>query len=1056
MCGVSGVGGHDVPLPSLVTSSDKWLVYGCATDALVVCALKDGLASSCSSNAGSTGGESDFVQNTSVVSLPAGEELSVVCIHPVKDLLCVGTTLNGVYLTTAANPNFSAGAKLSLRFSGIVSHCACFVNGVEEGHDILVMSCLLEEALVECHKLLLWDICSKALLWRGCTEAMVSITAVPGVVGFASCSRRHLLMWSFRNGASSASSLTSTANSAVGADEGSGGTITVFSKTFAAVEELHDVEYVCVVTPASSAEKSLTVLTTKGFLVSFNLHSGEPLKWMDCKISSVTSAYRCGGDIVVCGGLVRFFSEDWVFRGKIRPPEHSLHPGTPHAPHSTGLTCIGAAPCGGNAIAFFFTGGGIVRCRIGRLGVEAKMCDSVSTCSKLTFHCVYEYVPISPHDAPIQLLALTPDVICLHSRHQLRLYGTPLLFSRGNMSFESTCCAYHRDLGVIAMYESSTHQIVAVTPGLERVLCRLGLEVPLTALITLEDNQFVGASTANTIIYLEGQWGEDMQHFSLRLLRIQRFAELKTPFTHLAYSAGVLHVASSREVVNLHTGHITSFNDDIIALIPASGGALLVAHTHSCIFLSPGGVTPVGFPFLEADLRGAASSLGRRYVALYNEGNVHVVELSSGKRVKHISAQRGASGASPTTIRCVGFTADDSSIVVCDSRGVLEVHGFEGTGLISPGIYGDATSADDTNTNRFSRESSCSSSRRAKQLDGPTSTELQNRFKDLHGFYEASRRVATERKAYKLPERHSKFASSTGANSSSGRSTPSPPTSANRSSGKNAFRVQDGDEGLLPTPKKSPYPARRWKAADVPASLLNVGAVGNEILVSASLVEVSALTSIDSKHNDLSSVLEGGAATLSWAVNDIPRDSGKCRVPDSPAYVLQSPTRKGEPLLSPMKVPEDDVVNVDSFDRVDPRRIERLHSQTAGHDDPTALRCDRTNSSGGIASLRARSLDIRDGLKELADAYERLGEEDGDDVDETTMEEMFSTVSRLYTRLQSRQSRRSNSSCSFASDQSSASINAMLANLQLLQCQNSRIEAQNREILSKLSSANGR
>nr|CCC94919.1 conserved hypothetical protein [Trypanosoma congolense IL3000] len=1066
MSGVSQIGGHGVSGPSLVTANLKWLVHSCAADTLAVCALKDGSSNSTSSP------DSDFISTVELVMLPESEQLTVLHLHPTKDLLFVGAKPTGLYLTPVINAELGDDSELLPRSTGNALS-ATFIDGGEKGSDVLVVSCgHAEGTATEGNTLFIWNVQRRSLLWRGSTEAMISMSPVPGTTGFASCSRKNVFLWNIRRGEgggytggfSNAPVGDGTAKSEVGGDE----VITVIRKKCATVKGLRDMEYVSVVPPAASPESSLVLLTAKGFLVSFDIQSGEALKWMDCKISDVATAYQIADDIVVCGNIIRFFSAlTWEFRGKIKPSDYFSATNISFPLRFSNLVFKGAATCDKNALALFFSEGFMSRYRV--VWPRCVTGRFQSTSVKLSLHRVYQYMPLFLENSPLFWLPLSHDVMCLWSPKKLQLYRVDSWFNTANIDFESNFVAYHRRLNVLVFYIHSTGSLLVLPRRLENavflknMLCRVTVEEPLTTLIGIEANRFVGVSPGNILFYFEGRWDAIELDFHLRQVRATPFSGLTNPLKHLVWTAGVLCAASVRDVVNLHTGRCITLEYDIVGLLAGGDGVLLVIHSHACVFLGATSLKSVGTTILGAAFGGGTTSAEGKLAVVHSDRSVYVVDMVGARCVKHFKASQEAHAVEASTILSAGFTEDGSNIIICDSAGLLKLFKL-GDLCTAPCITdGDGTSQDEVSAASFCGENSGFCMGRDEQPEGPTNNQLQTRLQDLNDFYEASRRASSSRRTDGQSNASARDVRRDDDRSSAEKPSEDSPASAHGGTG-SIISPSPHEKDPLVSHQESVHSARCWKADEIPAKLpsvaVPVGSGKNDVGVSVSLVEVSALTSVESRQNDFSACTmpEGDAGAVSRSMCDIsPNNREEAVGTDVPAYVMRSPTRKGELSMSPNKNPEDDVVNVDSVDGADARQsVHGFRRPADYHDVANDFPIERGTMNTSSSSIRMKSLEIRKGLRELADAYERQGEENEDTVDEETVDELFSIVSRLYTKLQARQNRRSNSSVSITSDLSTASMNAMLAGIHCLQCQNNRIEAQNRDILSRLSSVSDR
>ncbi|ORC84903.1 uncharacterized protein TM35_000401700 [Trypanosoma theileri] len=1074
---------------------------------IAVCRLRDDDAGNMSEY------NMDFIDRTHIVSLTNSETLSVIHLHQKKDLLCVGTAHSGLYLTSASNPIFSNSnsknnnidrndngsayittnttvTKLPLRLTGENIFAVCFIDAFDRESDVLVISCGLESVMRDRFRVCLWDVQSKSLLWRGCADALDVIVPLPGVFGFATCSSKEVALWTVQcsaptnndthrlsssNGSSSNNTTIMSINTRNKSDgigntarseETGNGTLTVLSKPCSSVNELRDAEFVSILPPATAADTTLTALTTVGFLVSFDRCSGAPVKWMDSKVCPATAVYRSTTDIIVCGALIRFFStEKWEFRGKIK------HNNSPAVVSSSFLNrlmdslCTGAAvsitekTCndnknnhnvsndsnnnsGSERIMLFFSGGDMSRYNIFRPG---------NGTGKLSFHCVYQQTPVLPDEVPLRWIPIATDAFCLWSPRCLRFYDSTLRFQR-SLTLESTCVAHHRDLGVLLLYESSTYEVVAVTPNVESVLSRLGVAEPLISLVVHEGGQFVGLSPDNSLFYFDGEWKEEGKELVLRVLRTTRLTNFDVPLTQLVSVEGALFVASSHIVSNLLTGAHVRFSTDITSFTSV-GSNLLVTQSDSCVVVDATTLKVMGDPLevttnpkVESDvmttrLKEVVPTLSGDVVALRSDGEISILRLADRYHMAQISTSSSIRGNQASVFLSVGFTTNGDSLVLSDSKGLLSLYKLGSTGR---------SSSASTRTSRHGREHG--GSRRSSSCGGPSSVELQYRFKDLHGFYETTKQSHSERpssrkRASSATNIRREAISSTGNNGN---------TMFALEKKDNTYSIQSGQEyHSLP-------PMRKWENDRAPAKLPRVFAAteGEDVRVSASMVDVSALTSIDSRAAfNLHTVTKSEAdLTPSLEAEITAQERAKVRFAgDVPTYGVRSPARKGQPSLSPVKTTEDDVVNIESMEREEmPQR--GLHT---GGEAVCGFTPPRSHSvaSVGSSSVRALSLEVRDRLRELADAYEQqllqqpqddMGGSNADSIDDETVEELFTTASRLFARLQSRQQSRPGSVGSAASDMSSVSVNIMMADLQRLQRQNSRIEAQNEEILARL------
>ncbi|KAF8292951.1 hypothetical protein TcBrA4_0074850 [Trypanosoma cruzi] len=154
---------------------------------MVVCALQDDSTEQRSLR------EGDFIAAMQIVFLGAEEKLSVIVLHQTKELLCIGTAHDGLYLTTASNPTLSSKTtRLPRQITGENVFSACFIDGYEKLSDVLVVSCGSQNLSKDRFKLSLWDANARTLLWRGSADALDAIVALPGIFGFASCTQREV------------------------------------------------------------------------------------------------------------------------------------------------------------------------------------------------------------------------------------------------------------------------------------------------------------------------------------------------------------------------------------------------------------------------------------------------------------------------------------------------------------------------------------------------------------------------------------------------------------------------------------------------------------------------------------------------------------------------------------------------------------------------------------------------------------------------------------------------------------------------------------------------
>ncbi|RNF12544.1 hypothetical protein TraAM80_00260 [Trypanosoma rangeli] len=652
--------------------------------------------------------------------------------------------------------------------------------------------------------------------------------------------------------------------------------------------------------------------------------------------------------------------------------------------------------------------------------------------SKLAFHHVYQYTPVLPDEAPLRWILLGTDTLCLWSPRRLRLYDTRL-WKNSSMTLESTCAVYHSSLGVLLAYDASAYEIVAITPNLERELCRLGVAEPLTSLVVHEKTQFACLSLDNSLFYFSGQW-QGRGEFVLQGLHSTRLTGFKVPLAQLVSVKGALYAASTHLVANLQTGDKVKVSDDIISFVVA-GNTLLLVHRHYCVVLDPITMQRVGTPLQAPGLEEAVPSPKGDVVALRSAVKISLVSLKGRQPVAHLSLQRESSGLGSATIISLGFTADGNSLILCDSRGLFSVHRL-----------GSIEAAVATDVKRVPRQQiERGGSRRSLSCGGPTNNELQSRFLDLHGFYETTRRTHKE---YEGGQQRSNSVTSV----FSRRNT------ATTTSSSGLLILAQGDS-ILQIPSTSASQQlpllRKWESDRAPTELPQVVSTieGPDVGVSTSVVEVSALTSLESILNfNMHTVAESDAPlTPSIAADLLVKERDKVTFADAPMYGVRSPARKGQPSISPTGTPEDDVVNIESIENEGLRKELHYDPLNMGVTPPKSP----SMASNSSSSVRVRSCELRDALKNLAEAYERQDQEDSVDVeniiDTEAVEEMFNTVSRLYARLQSRQPRRPGSAGSVAgSDVSTSSFNVILTDLQRLQRQSSRIEAQNEAILTKL------
>ncbi|KAF8292821.1 hypothetical protein TcBrA4_0074860 [Trypanosoma cruzi] len=153
---------------------------------------------------------------------------------------------------------------------------------------------------------------------------------------------------------------------------------------------------------------------------------------------------------------------------------------------------------------------------------------------------------------------------------------------------------------------------------------------------------------------------------------------------------------------------------------------------------------------------------------------------------------------------------------------------------------------------------------------------------------------------------------------------------------------------------------RGWENDGAPTELpYVVSAVeAPDVAVTASMVELSALTSTDTTMNfNMRTVAESEATlTPSITANLLENEREKVKFADAPTYGVRSPARKGQPSISPTKTPEDDVVNIDSNEN------EELRQHL--HQDPVAFNGAPTKfpsvASSSSSCVRVRSCEIRD------------------------------------------------------------------------------------------------
>ncbi|KAK7196680.1 hypothetical protein NESM_000607100 [Novymonas esmeraldas] len=395
------------------------------------------------------------------------ESISVIAGHPEKDVLCIGTTQHGLYITSLTSPALTEAAKLPRSVTGDCIYGATFLFTASANY--LAFSSLLPSRPADPtpHRLSLWGLDAKALLWRGAMGPLQSMCSFALHLSFAACNAGKVGLFSVQGVAGSSGGAVAEP----AAKTGERSRLVVLSRHCSAVEELRDADYTCCVASPVEGEETYLALTTGGFLVAVSGSTGSVVRWMDCKVPSATALCCVGaGRLLLTGHLARLFDAGtWEFEGKVKwqdalasgsaagapppppPPEATAGDQTSAAPV---FTC--GADAGDGALVLFHAGGAL-----SLFAVEAKAHTQRLNLQRV---CVFAPPPLGPAGVA-QVWSLSAVVGCWWTPQAVLFTAPPGGALLSAHCGAMTCATLHPPSGVVIAFDVARHALVAFGRG---------------------------------------------------------------------------------------------------------------------------------------------------------------------------------------------------------------------------------------------------------------------------------------------------------------------------------------------------------------------------------------------------------------------------------------------------------------------------------------------------------------------------------------------------------------------------------------------------------------
>lgn len=408
----------------------------------------------------------------------AAQEIAFVCGHPERDVVCVGTTQHGLYVTSLSHPLFSEASKLPRNVTGDATFSATFLFTEEANY--LAFSSLLGSRPSDPtpYRLSLWCMDTQTLLWRGAMAPLTSMCSVAFDLSFAACQAGRVCLFTVQsNTAANINNHHDNSNNTEGGAAGPSpisskphserNRLMVLSRLCSAVEELQDAHYTCCVASPAQGEDTYLALTSGGFLVAFQATSGSVTRWMDCKVPAATAlCIFAEGSLVLTGELSRLFQVGtWEFQGKIKL---DLPSGVVDAvPLPDVFT--GAVPADSTTLLLFYRSG-----RLSFHSVEPK-----AGTHRLSLHRTSFFSGLLLHNGgagveAAQWLVLSSSLWCWWTPQSLTFVSAVSGGLVAAFAVSSSCVTLHPASGTVIVYDTQRHALVAYgrTPVAEvGVLC---------------------------------------------------------------------------------------------------------------------------------------------------------------------------------------------------------------------------------------------------------------------------------------------------------------------------------------------------------------------------------------------------------------------------------------------------------------------------------------------------------------------------------------------------------------------------------------------------------
>ncbi|CCW61803.1 unnamed protein product [Phytomonas sp. EM1] len=793
------VTGHSVTNPSLVSLGyhEKYLAFTVSPNLLAV--------TEC-------GGKLDcLITDSSAVFCPVEdfttEVISVVRVHDEKDLLCVGTTEHGVYVTSVTSPVLSSESRLPLQFTGEQIFSACFLSVAasllsgakgstlhSKSEDLLVLSsAFLKHHDASPHRLSLWHVRERCLLWRGPMEPMRAVCTFPRTPSFAGCFHGALSLFTVRRADAGGSDAAGGGPSALPRDshpgrKGSG--VTLLNRVCDTVEVLKGVEYVHCAASHDAKKCSFLALTATGFLVAFDRFTGAIIRWMDCKISPARSVSFAGKGnyILLSGALARFFlSSNWGFCGRIKVEGTAAGGPFPEV-HFTAGVSIGSCAVlfssnGGHSIQHFVqsstatttANGGAIGANVAPpvTGEMATGGDSQQG-QKLRFHQRSFCCPVETGEVEgehlVQWIRPSPSpsphgTWCLWTRRYLRLYS-PKMFLRKQVVVNSSCAVYHAASRVLLTYELDNAELVAYAGADEwRVATSLRQAEPLSSLCACDSTDvFAGYCLDNHSVYaFSSSWKSPTNNVCTTLdlvpLWVRRFDVTNCPLNRIFFLGNQLYGSTANTLVELEGGRLYAFDQSILSFCVAGTGVLIL-HTDSCVYYVPdrGFLKSLNF-FPSSSPVYVTYERTLDLVAIADSHRAYIMRLGDASPFWEVKHCFGSHPSGARVIGAITLRADPIHLVlsILDAHGnfaeyALRIdqltHGPRSQTLSTASRFPRSGRLLDTkNSKNLAADSSRGSRVRALSEGTPTNRELRDRFDALSGFFaeHKKQRVASNR-----------------------------------------------------------------------------------------------------------------------------------------------------------------------------------------------------------------------------------------------------------------------------------------------------------------------